>query len=281
MAAPRIHHLNCGTMCPLGKGLIDGAAGASLVCHVLLIEGSQGLILVDTGFGDGDVRNPRQLGRAFNTLIRPRLEPAETALSQLGTLGFDAADVSDIVLTHIDPDHAGGLPDFPRARVHVFADEHGAWLQPTLRERPRRVAEHWAHRPRWEIHDVEGDRWLDFEGVRVLAESGSEALLIPLPGHTRGHTAVAVRQSQGWLLHCGDAYFHRDEIRLPPSCPPWLRAFQSLTQANGMLRRQNQERLRELAHGRRGEVELICSHDPVELDRALAKSSGQRRCRQF
>lgn len=270
MAAPRIHHLNCGTMCPLGKAQIDGPAEASLVCHVLLIESGQGLVLVDTGFGGGDVRHPRQLGRPFNVLIRPRLDPAETAVSQLIALGFKPADVTDIVLTHIDPDHAGGLPDFPRARVHVFAAEHEAWLRPSLRLRPRRVAEHWAHRPRWTIHAAEGDRWFDFDGVRVLAESDAEILLIPLPGHTRGHTAVAVRQGQGWLLHCGDSYFHRDELRTPPSCPPWLQAFQTLTQASGKLRRQNQERLRELNREHQGKVELICSHDPVELSRSQA-----------
>lgn len=267
MAAPRVHHLNCGTMCPLGKALIDGAGEASLVCHVLLIEGSQGLILVDTGFGSADVQHPSQLGRPFNALIRPRLELAETATAQLVALGFEPTDVSDIVLTHIDPDHAGGLPDFPSARVHVLAAEHEAWLRPNLRERPRRVPEHWAHRPRWTVHDVEGDRWFDFDGVGVLAESDAEVLLIPLPGHTRGHAAVAVREANGWLLHCGDAYFHRDEIRLPPSCTPWLRAFQGLTQASGKLRRQNQERLRELAERRHGEVDLICSHDAVELSR--------------
>jgi glyoxylase-like metal-dependent hydrolase (beta-lactamase superfamily II) len=267
VTAPRVHHLDCGTMCPRGKRLLDGPDGAHLVCHVLLIEGADGLVLVDTGFGTGDVTDPGRLRRPFNALIRPRLEVAATAVSQLVGLGFEPGDVRDIVLTHIDPDHAGGLPDFPAAAVHLFAGELEAWMRPNLRERPRRVAAHWEHGPRWAPHDIDGDRWFGFEAVRALPVRGAEILLIPLPGHTRGHTAVALRREQGWLLHCGDAYFHRGEVEIPPSCPPWLRAFQTLTQASAKLRRQNQERLRELAQRHCGEVELICSHDPVELDR--------------
>jgi len=30
------------------------------------------------------------------------------------------------VLTHIDFDHAGGLPDFPQAKIHVHANEKNA-----------------------------------------------------------------------------------------------------------------------------------------------------------
>ena len=59
--------------------------------------------------------------------------------------------------------------------------------------------------------------------------TNDEVLLVPLPGHTRGHCGVAVRRSDDWLLHCGDAYFHRSEVE-PGSgeAPPGLRAFERL-----------------------------------------------------
>jgi len=236
-----------------------------------LVEAADGLVLVDTGFGTDDVRNPRQLTRPFTAALRPRLQLSETALSQVRDLGFDPADVRHVVLTHVDVDHAGGLPDFPEAQIHVFDREREAMLDPPLRERARyRVgAAHWAHGPRWVTHALEGDEWLGFESVRVLPGSDDEILLIPLPGHSLGHAGIAVRQEQGWLLHCGDAYFHHDEIRIPARCPPGLRAFQALVQANGRLRHQNQERLRELTQRQPGGVELICSHDPTELDHTL------------
>lgn len=243
---------------------------AHLVCHVLLIEHSDGLTLVDTGFGTGDVRTPRQLGRPFLAIVRPQLEPAETAASRLGELGFEPADVRHIVVTHLDLDHAGGLVDFPQAEVHVFAPEHQAAMSPTWRERSRYIPAHWAHGPRWVPQTVAGEQWFGFDSVRAMPGGADEILMIPLPGHTRGHTAIAVRRDDGWLLHCGDGYFHRDEVSTPPHCPPGLRVFQALTEVDGKLRRQNQERLRELAERHGGEVELICSHDPVLLDRAQA-----------
>ncbi|HEY5317811.1 MAG TPA: MBL fold metallo-hydrolase [Solirubrobacteraceae bacterium] len=274
MSAPRLHHLNCGTMCPWGQRYINGegsALGAArIVCHVLLIEGPDGLVLVDTGFGRDDVRNPRQIGVPFTAAMRPRLELGETAVFQVRERGLDPTDVRHIVLTHLDVDHGGGLPDFPDAEVHVWAREHEAMMRPPLRERARYAIgrAHLAHGPRWVTHEAVGDQWLGFESVRVVPDSDAEILLIPLPGHTLGHTGVAVRRPEGWLLHCGDAYFHRDEMGTPPSCPPGLRAYEPLVQADGKLRRQNQDRLRELALRHSGEVELICSHDPVLLDRA-------------
>jgi glyoxylase-like metal-dependent hydrolase (beta-lactamase superfamily II) len=187
-------------------------------------------------------------------------------------LGFEPADVRHVVLTHLDVDHAGGLPDFPSAQVHLWAREHDAMMRPPLRERVRYAigSAHWTHGPRWATHEFAGEEWHGFESVRVLPDSDAEILLIPLPGHSLGHTGVAVRRPNGWLLHCGDAYFYRDEVNTPPHCPPALRVFQAMVQANGKLRRQNQERLRELALRHPGEVELICSHDPVLLDRAQA-----------
>ncbi len=268
--APRaIHHLNCGTMCPRGARLLAGEGGllasTTLVCHCLLIEGAEGLVLLDTGFGMDDVRTPRQLGLPFTTLVRPRLLESETALSRIAGLGFQPGDVRHIITTHLDLDHAGGLPDFPHAEVHVLGRELDAALNPGWRERPRYVAAHWAHGPRWVRHDAGGDDWFGFQGLRVLPASDAEIVMIPLPGHTLGHTGIAVKRAEGWLLHCGDAYFHHGEVCTPPHCPPGLSAFQALNQVDGAARRANRERLRELAQRHSAEVELICSHDSVYL----------------
>jgi glyoxylase-like metal-dependent hydrolase (beta-lactamase superfamily II) len=274
-ASPRsIHHLNCGTMCPHGARLLAGEGGllasTRLVCHCLLIEGAEGLVLIDTGFGLEDVRRPRQLGRPFNAMTRPQLQQSETAIAQVRALGFEPGDVRHIITTHLDLDHAGGLPDFPDAEVHLLGRELEAALHPGWRERPRYVAAHWAHGPRWVQHAPEGDRWLGFDSVRALPGGEDEILLIPLPGHTLGHTGVAVRNGDRWLLHCGDAYFHHGEVQTPSHCPPGLSMFQNLNQVDGAARRENRERLRDLAERHGGEVELICSHDAHTLERHRA-----------
>jgi glyoxylase-like metal-dependent hydrolase (beta-lactamase superfamily II) len=273
VGAPKaIHHLNCGTMCPRGARMLTGQGSllgaARLVCHCLLLECSDGLVLVDTGFGADDVRNPGQLGRPFNLLVRPQLQEAETALAQIGSLGFQAADVRHVVTTHLDLDHAGGLPDFPDAQVHLLGRELKAAMHPSLRDRQRYVAAHWSHNPKWVEHEVGGDDWFGFQSVRVLPGSDEEILLIPLPGHSLGHAGVAVRTGERWLLHCGDAYFNQGEMQTPPHCPLGMRTFEAMTNSDTRTRLQNQERLRELAREHFGEVELICSHDPGTLESA-------------
>jgi glyoxylase-like metal-dependent hydrolase (beta-lactamase superfamily II) len=260
-------------MCPNGARLVNGEGGllepGRVVCHCLLIEGEGGLALVDTGFGVEDMANIRRLG-AFFALMRPRRDVADTAIKQIEVLGFAAEDVKQIVTTHLDPDHSGGLPDFPLAEVHVFADELDAAMSPSWRDRPRYRRAHWKHNPHWIRHQVEGDEWFGFEGVRILPDLGTELLMVPLKGHTLGHTGIAIRRGDGWLLHAGDAYFHHGELAAPPSCPPGLRFFQNLNNADHGQRIANQERLRELSARHGDEVELICSHDPHELDLAQA-----------
>lgn len=272
--AVKIHHLNCGTLCPYGGKLVSGEGGwtgARVVCHCLLLETAESLVLVDTGMGLEDLRHPyRRLGVPFSAAFRPSGDTAEAALERVRQLGFDPADVRHIACTHLDLDHAGGLPDFPGAAVHAFRPEYEAAVRPSLRDRARYPRCHFAHGPQWRTHEAGGDRWLGFESIRVLPASDPEILMIPLVGHTRGHTGIAVRDGDGWLIHCGDAYFHREEIMTPHSCPPGLDAFQRLMAADAKARIANQERLRELARNHGETVRLFCAHDPVELQHAVA-----------
>jgi glyoxylase-like metal-dependent hydrolase (beta-lactamase superfamily II) len=257
--------------------MINGDGGllekGQIVCHCLAIEGGGGLVLVDTGFGIDDARDPRRLGVVFGLMnAEPRVET--TALKQLEGLGFSASDVRHVVATHLDPDHSGGLPDFPDAEVHVHSTELDAALHPALKDKLRYPEAHWKHGPRWVRHDPGGDEWLGFESVRILPGSEAEIVLIPLFGHSRGHTGVALRTDEGWLLHCGDAYFNHGEMQTPPSCPPGLRFFQNLNAADNGARKANQERLRELAARHGDEVTFVCSHDPHELEREQARTSA-------
>ncbi len=259
----RIHHLSCATLCP-SAGRVPGLMPRRLVAHCLLVEGDDGLTLVDTGFGTGDVADPRRLGRPFTAAVGARFDPAETAVAQVEALGFAASDVRRIVVTHLDLDHAGGLGDFPHASVHVHADELAAARRPTVRERPRYVTAHWDHGPSWVEHrPSSGESWFGFESVSVIDEG---LVLVPLSGHTRGHSGVGVRRPDGgWLLHAGDAYFFHGEKQQPPTCPPGLRAFQRLVEVDHTSRVENQERLRTLHADHGDQVTVFCAHDETEL----------------
>ncbi|MCA9557909.1 MAG: MBL fold metallo-hydrolase [Myxococcales bacterium] len=273
----RVHHLNCATLCPrFSRWLFRGAPPHHhhMVCHCLLIETDEGLVLVDTGFGTDDIAHPRRrLGAMMHFVLAPDFDPRETAVAQIEALGFRADDVRHIVVTHLDLDHAGGLGDFPNATVHLLRDEHtaafdGTWFERTVRYHH----EQWAHGPVWKLYAEAGERWFGFDAVRGLDGLPPELLLVPLRGHSAGHTGVAVDTGAGWLLHCGDAYFHASEKHDATQCPPGLRAFQTLVQRDAGPRHANQARLRALVAEHGSEVTVFCAHDAAEFE-ALAKVS--------
>ena len=275
----RVHHLNCGSDCPLGGRLFDGRSAGllgHLVCHCLLIEtDAHGLVLVDTGYGLRDVARPRgRITPAWRALLNIRLREADTAARQVEALGFRRADVRHIVLTHLDFDHAGGLEDFPGATVHVMAREYDDATGPRAgfvarhRWRPKQ----WNSVNEWRRYGATGEPWFGFDAVRDLAGLPPELLLVPLPGHSWGHAGVAVRGEGGrWLLHAGDAYFYRGEMRAAQRrCTPGLRAYQRLMEVDRRARLLNQERLRALSVEGRRLITIACAHDAVELEHCQA-----------
>jgi glyoxylase-like metal-dependent hydrolase (beta-lactamase superfamily II) len=276
----RVHHLNCGTDCPIGGRLFDGVSRGlfgKVTCAAQLIETPKGLVLVDTGYGTQDVRQPHpRTSRFFHTLLNIQYRMEETALHQVEALGFSARDVRHIVLTHLDFDHAGGLEDFPDARVHVLQVERDA------AERTRRsfIARR-RYRPSqfdgvrdWRTYSSGGEGWMGFDAVRDLDGLPPEILLVPLPGHTFGHAGVAIDTGRGWLLNAGDAYFYRGEMNLAhPHCSPGLAAYQRLMEVDRRARLTNQDRLRALKRDHGEAVRIFCSHDPVELHARQAMAS--------
>jgi glyoxylase-like metal-dependent hydrolase (beta-lactamase superfamily II) len=120
-------------------------------------------------------------------------------------------------------------------------------------------------RPRLGHHGAGGDSWFGFESIRLLPDLDVEIALIPLPGHSTGHSGVAINTPDGWLLHCGDAFFHHGEIETPRRCPIGMRVFQNINNHDRTARHENQARLRELNREHADEVTLFCSHDPKML----------------
>lgn len=266
----RIHHLNCGTLRPIGRRLLTGEGGwrdsAPLYNHCILIEGRRGLALIDSGIGTRDIAHPDSLSPTFQGMFRPRLLMFETALHQIRELGFDPRDVNHIALTHLDPDQAGGLADFPHAKVHVQAAELEAALRPrSFHDKLRYLPQQWAHQPKWISHTPGAESWFGLKGVNALPDFDDEVLLVPLPGHTAGHMGVAIQTSDGWLMHAGDAYFYRGELDEAPSCPVGLKWLQWMMADDHAQRIATLRRLRRVAHRFKEDIQLTCSHDPVEF----------------
>jgi glyoxylase-like metal-dependent hydrolase (beta-lactamase superfamily II) len=163
------------------------------------------------------------------------------------------------VLTHGDPDHAGGLADFPEAAVHVSAEElanvrRGSW---------RYVPRQFEHGPRWVTYERPGERWFGVEARPVDLGIASRVLFICLPGHTFGHCGVAIEREDGrWLLHAGDAYYLRVETE---------RDDHPVSKLAAQRADDNSQRLASLGEIRRllrehgDRIEIFGYHDPGEL----------------
>lgn len=247
-------------------GITPGIGKAKLVCHTLLIESEEGLILIDTGLGMNDVHHPERISGFFRNVLRPILQEHETARYQIERLGFNAEDVRHIILTHLDFDHAGGIDDFPNAKVHVMKAELDATKKKSgLITNGRYSPQQLTHSKDWITYYPHGERWFEFQCVRDLQGLPPEILFVPLVGHTEGHAGVAVQTDHGWLLHAGDAYFFRGEMDETYHCTPGLRGYQKMMEVNRQLRLLNQKRLRQLISAHHDEVTIFSAHDAVEF----------------
>jgi glyoxylase-like metal-dependent hydrolase (beta-lactamase superfamily II) len=249
-------------------GVTPGMGPATLVCHCLVIETARGLTLVDTGFGTMDLLHPeKRLSSFFRVLNRPEKNVELAAIQQIRRLGFQPHDVTNIVLTHLDFDHAGGISDFPHARVHIFQNEYHQALQKHGFINTRRYSPaQWDRHKHWVQYQPRGETWFGFDAVRELEGLPPDILMVPLKGHTFGHCGVAINDGREWLLLAGDAYFNHAEMNFhQPYCPAGASAYQTMMEVDRESRLHNQKRLRQLIHTHGDHVKVCCSHDPFEL----------------
>ncbi len=110
--------------------------------------------------------------------------------AELKKANIPPESISDILITHIHPDHVGGLPGFPNARIHIARDEYEAWEKDTSRQSLARFL------PKEKTLDLFA---YDNEVVPHL-------IALKLAGHTPGHTVFQMndRYFVGDIVHAAD-----------------------------------------------------------------------------
>ena len=229
---PSAHALNVGSMVveplldgpfPLALDMIPGAnnedgqkllAAAGLPAagpdtipvNGFVIRRGTGITLVDSGAGG---------------LFGPDLGKLP---GRLAAMGIEPDRVGMIVLTHLHPDHAGGLvlPDgkarFPNATLAVQADEAAYWTSDENRSKGVPAFDSFFTTARTTLEAYKGRRRM----LYGAADISPSLKAVPLPGHTPGHMGVMLADGRDSLLIWGDVV-HSAALQLPH--PEWSVAF--------------------------------------------------------
>lgn len=175
----------------------------------LLLEGDGRLILIDNGAGNKYGQRFRDIYALEGCLLEASLKKA----------GFSVEDVTDVILTHLHFDHAGGstdrrgsriIPKFKNAIYHLQQHHLEAARNPNIRER----ASFFAHNfeplvatGQLKTHLGEGSI---FPGVDLLV----------MNGHTAAQQLVKISGREGTIVFCADLLPTIHHLR-----GPWVMAY--------------------------------------------------------
>jgi glyoxylase-like metal-dependent hydrolase (beta-lactamase superfamily II) len=206
--------------------------------YVWVARSPERAFVIDTGFDQATG------GRRDREIIR---NPREG----LAAIGIDAAQVEDVIITHLHYDHVGNFEIFPRARFHL-QDREMAYAT-------GRYMCHQRLRMPFDIENVTGMVRELYRG-RVEFHDGYEELASGLSvhlvgGHSHGLQIVRVHTARGWVVVASDAAHFYGHLETGNPFPIVLHVGEML---------EGQRACRKLAASPQ---HIIPGHDPLVLER--------------
>lgn len=224
---------------------------------VFLYDSDEGRrVLFDTGYATGPWHTGWR-GRAYRRLLPPRVSEVDDIAVRLAADGVDPASVTHVVLSHLHPDHVGGVRRFPEA-TFVLSEGHERTLRsPHLRTGvlPGLIPEWFPRAARVVVQDDAFER-VNIGGVELHAHDllgDGSYLVVDLPGHADGHLGALIESR---VLLAGDAAWGRDLIEASSRMWPLPRAIQN-DSARYVSTAAVLGRLVDAG------VRVVCSHDPL------------------
>lgn len=137
--------------------------------------------------------------------ITSQFDSAGKIPMELESIGISREDITDVVITHMHPDHVGGVVydgeiTFPNATIHMDSIEWDFWTKKgfaeTGPERMRPLIKHIQ-----DLASTAGDHVKTYNGE---ADLGGGVLLQPAYGHTPGHSTILLSEGNEKLMILGD-----------------------------------------------------------------------------
>jgi N-acyl homoserine lactone hydrolase len=229
-ATVRVHPLLCGrclgprawflreegrlaALHALGVGPGSGDRLEVPVVAFLVEHPGAGPFLVDTGLHPSVAVDPKQNFGRLNARFFSGLEMYAAVPDQLRERGVDPGAVGFVVMTHLHPDHASGISEFPNATFVVSAAEWAAASdQGQLHGYVARQFDHGFDWRTLDFDSPDADSFATFGRAFDLFGDGSVHLAFT-PGHTLGHLSVVLRLRDREILLAGDAIYNMETLR--------------------------------------------------------------------
>jgi len=191
------------------KGTMDGVTEAlhedphmlEVSDEAFLVNTGAQLVLVDAGAGTW------WGGGALGRLV-----------GSLRSAGYTPEEVDIVLLTHLHSDHVGGLTTqdgkrvFPNAEVYVAKAESSFWLSREIAAKaPKDVQPFFQSAQAIAAPYIKAGKWRTFSGSEPIVDGMQ---IVPLPGHTPGHTGYEFSSKGQRVLFWGDVV-HAQRVQLP------------------------------------------------------------------